>query len=107
MQAVGLFLELVGRVDNGNMETALSASLGVLIQKSILDHVRVAIACAEGRTLMLGKSETSAASSFARRAETEKALVEGATLREAMRKEREAVCRRAIVSICGIIDNCP
>jgi len=107
MQAVGLFLELVGRVDDGDMETTLSASLGVLMQKSILDHVHVAIACAEGRTLMLGKSETSAASSFWRKADTEKALVEGATLREAMRREREALCRRAMVSMCGIIVNRP
>jgi hypothetical protein len=38
VQALGLFLVLVGGVDNGNMETALSASLGVLMQKSILDH---------------------------------------------------------------------
>lgn len=48
---------------------------------------------------MLGKSETSAASSFWRRAETEKALVEGATLREAMRRERVADCRRAMVDV--------
>lgn len=40
VQAVGLFLELVGGVDDGDMETALGASLGVLIQKSILDHGR-------------------------------------------------------------------
>lgn len=44
VQAVGLFLELVGGVDDRDMETALSASLGVLIQKSILDHGRVAAA---------------------------------------------------------------
>ena len=44
VQAVGLFLELVGGVDDGDMETALSASLGVLIHKSILDHGRMAAA---------------------------------------------------------------
>jgi hypothetical protein len=44
VQALGLFLVLVGGVDDGNMETALSASLGVLMQKSILDHGPVAIA---------------------------------------------------------------
>jgi hypothetical protein len=44
VQALGLFLVLVGGIDNGNMETALSASLGMLIQKSILDHGPVAIA---------------------------------------------------------------
>ena len=48
---------------------------------------------------MFGKSETSAASSFWRRAETEKARVEGATLREARRRERVADCRRAIVCL--------
>lgn len=99
VQAVGLFLKLVGGVDDGDMETALSASLGVLNQLSIS---RVAT----GRewdwrrpTLMLGKSETSAASSFWRRAETEKALVVGGTLREAMRRERVADCRRAMVDV--------
>jgi hypothetical protein len=35
VQAVGLFLKLVGGVDDGDMETALSASLGVLIQTEI------------------------------------------------------------------------
>lgn len=49
---------------------------------------------------MLGRSETSAASSFWRRAETVKARVEGATLREARRSERVADCRRAIVRVC-------
>jgi len=44
VQAVGLFLVLVGGVDNGDMETALSASLGVLIQESIFGHEPVAIA---------------------------------------------------------------
>ena len=43
VQAVGLFLVLVGRVDNRNMETALSASLGMLIDKSILIQRAVAI----------------------------------------------------------------
>jgi len=53
---------------------------------------------------MFGRSETSAASSFWRRAETEKARVEGAALREARRRERVADCRRAIVCL-GAIDN--
>jgi hypothetical protein len=38
VQALGLFCVLVGGVDDGNMETALSASLGMLTQKSILEH---------------------------------------------------------------------
>jgi hypothetical protein len=38
VQALGLFCVLVGGVDDGDMETALSASLGVLIQKSILEQ---------------------------------------------------------------------
>lgn len=84
------------------METALSASLGVLIQKSILGHESVAAAWVDCRTLMLGRSETSAASSFWRRAETVKARVEGATLREARRSERVADCRRAIVGLCVV-----
>jgi hypothetical protein len=46
---------------------------------------------------MFGKSEVSAASSFWRRAETVKARVEGATLREARRRERVADCRRAMI----------
>lgn len=44
VQAVGLLLVLVGGVDDRDMETALSASLGVLIERSILDHGSVAIA---------------------------------------------------------------
>ena len=44
VQALGLFLVLVGGVDDGDMKTALSASLSVLITKSILDHDFVAIA---------------------------------------------------------------
>lgn len=43
VQAVGLFLVLVGGVDDGNMETALSASLGVLTRTSVLEHEPVAI----------------------------------------------------------------
>jgi hypothetical protein len=99
VQALGLFCVLVGGVDNGNMETALSASLGVLMQKSILEHGSVTIAWVSSRTLMFGKSETSAASSFWRRAETVKARVEGATLREARRRERVADCRKAILCV--------
>ena len=43
VQAVGLFLVLVGGVDDRNMETALSASLGMLIDKLILIQRAVAI----------------------------------------------------------------
>jgi hypothetical protein len=55
---------------------------------------------------MFGRSETSAASSFWRRAETVKARVEGATLREARRRERVAVCRRAIVCLRACYRQC-
>ena len=109
VQAVGLFLELVGGVDDGDVETTLFASLGVLQEKN--QHPapkQVQAIGAKRRTLMFGRSETSEASSFWRRAEAEKALAAGATLRWARRSERVADCRRAMVELEGRWDqsNC-